>query len=52
MVNVVLGTLIFGYAAYSITGFVKKSKQGKCAACAINKSCASSCSAIEEKQQA
>lgn len=52
MINIVLGALIFGYAGYSLTKFVKKSKQGKCAACAINKSCASSCEIIENRQQA
>ncbi len=39
IVNVALGTLIFGYAAYALYRFVRKSKQGKCAACELNQAC-------------
>jgi len=49
MINIVLGAVIFGYAGYSLTKFIKKSKKGKCAACSLNKSCqASSCSSIAD----
>ncbi|MCP8970315.1 FeoB-associated Cys-rich membrane protein [Ectobacillus ponti] len=51
MMNIVLGALIFGYAAYSVWKFVQRSKQGKCAACALNKACAgSTCNVVEAKQ--
>ncbi|WP_081415205.1 FeoB-associated Cys-rich membrane protein [Ectobacillus panaciterrae] len=43
MINITIGTLIFVYAGYSLTKFIKKSKKGKCAACSLNTSCASSC---------
>lgn len=41
LVNIVIGALIFGYAAWTIYRFVKKSKQGKCAACALKEGCPS-----------
>ncbi|MFD3447980.1 FeoB-associated Cys-rich membrane protein [Microbacteriaceae bacterium 4G12] len=51
MINIVIGALIFGYAGYSLTKFIKRSKKGKCAACSLNKSCpGSSCSVIEERK--
>lgn len=39
LINVLIFLLIFGYAAYTLVRFFKKSKQGKCAACDINKGC-------------
>ncbi|AFU15515.1 Uncharacterized protein BC141101_04227 [Bacillus toyonensis] len=41
MVNIIIGAIIFGYAAYTLVNFVKRSKKGKCAACSLNKSCQS-----------
>ncbi|HHT7086269.1 FeoB-associated Cys-rich membrane protein [Bacillus anthracis] len=41
MVNIIIGAIIFGYAAYTLVHFVKRSKKGKCAACSLNKSCQS-----------
>jgi hypothetical protein len=41
MVNIIIGAIIFGYAAYTLVNFVKRSKKGKCAACSISKSCQS-----------
>ena len=40
MVNIIIGAIIFGYAAYTLVHFVKEVK-GKCAACSLNKSCQS-----------
>ncbi|APR60116.1 FeoB-associated Cys-rich membrane protein [Staphylococcus condimenti] len=39
LINAVIILLIFGYAAYTLIRFFKKSKQGKCAACDINQGC-------------
>jgi hypothetical protein len=35
----VIGTVIFGYAAWALVMFINKSKKGKCAACDLEKSC-------------
>ncbi|MCU6707959.1 FeoB-associated Cys-rich membrane protein [Paenibacillus sp. J5C_2022] len=43
MVSWILGVAIFGYASWTIYRFMKKSRQGKCAACSLNKSCQSQC---------
>ncbi|MDN3018969.1 FeoB-associated Cys-rich membrane protein [Paenibacillus sp. BSR1-1] len=43
-VNILIGLIIFGYAGWMMARHIKKSKQGKCAACEMNKSCSSSCS--------
>ncbi|WP_077298586.1 FeoB-associated Cys-rich membrane protein [Virgibacillus pantothenticus] len=44
IVNILLGLVIFGYAGWMMVRHIRKSKQGKCAACALKKSCSSSCS--------
>lgn len=41
MVNILLGSMIFGYAGYMFYRHVQKSKQGKCAACSIKETCKS-----------
>ncbi|MBT2690762.1 FeoB-associated Cys-rich membrane protein [Bacillus sp. ISL-47] len=41
--NIILGVLIFGYAGFSLFKFIHKSKEGKCASCAIKNSCSSIC---------
>ncbi|MDQ0417382.1 flagellar biogenesis protein FliO [Croceifilum oryzae] len=41
--NLLIGILIFGYAGWTIMRFVRKSKQGKCAVCSLNKRCNSVC---------
>ena len=41
--NVVIGTVIFGYAGWAMYRHIKKSKEGKCAACNIKSSCSSNC---------
>nr|WP_286164757.1 MULTISPECIES: FeoB-associated Cys-rich membrane protein [Clostridia] len=44
MVNLLIGLIIFGYAGWMMIRHIKKSKQGKCTACPLNKSCSGSCS--------
>ncbi|HBI03085.1 MAG TPA: FeoB-associated Cys-rich membrane protein [Paenibacillaceae bacterium] len=39
--DLVIGALIFSYAAWTLYRFVKKSKQGKCTACALKDGCPS-----------
>jgi radical SAM protein with 4Fe4S-binding SPASM domain len=50
--SIVLGILIFAYATWMVISFIKKSRQGRCAACALKDSCDSGCSAVsfEERQ--
>lgn len=47
ILNLLLGSLIFGYAAFALFRFVKKSRQGKCSACSMKNSCSSVCSQAE-----
>lgn len=51
IVNIVIGALIFGYAAWTLIRYVKKTKQGRCAACAMNQSCATPCSTATQKSE-
>lgn len=39
LVNILLGSMIFGYAVYMFYRHVQKSKRGKCAACSIKDTC-------------
>lgn len=48
IVNIIIGGIIFGYAGFALLKFLKKSKQGKCAACSIKDSCNSTCSTVAE----
>lgn len=41
--SIVVGLVIFIYAAWTLVHFVRKSKKGKCASCEMNKSCSSAC---------
>jgi hypothetical protein len=41
--NIVIGAVIFGYAAYAFVRFINKSKKGKCAACSDHESPSSQC---------
>jgi radical SAM protein with 4Fe4S-binding SPASM domain len=47
--SVMIGALIFGYAIFTLYRFVKRSKMGKCAGCALSKNCSSSCQASPVK---
>ncbi|QFF98423.1 FeoB-associated Cys-rich membrane protein [Psychrobacillus glaciei] len=44
LVSIILGVLIFGYAVFTLYRFVKRSKMGKCAGCALSEKCSTSCS--------
>ncbi|WP_173400570.1 FeoB-associated Cys-rich membrane protein [Listeria floridensis] len=39
LVNLLLGGLIFGYTAYALVRYVKRSKKGNCAACELEEAC-------------
>ncbi|GGM19746.1 hydrolase [Paraliobacillus quinghaiensis] len=39
-VNYVIGVLIFSYAIWTLVRLIRRSKEGKCAACELKKSCA------------
>lgn len=39
--NVLIIALIFGYAGWMVVRHVRRSKEGKCAACSAKKSCES-----------
>jgi hypothetical protein len=39
--SILIGSAIFGYAAWAMVKFINKSKKGKCAACDIKDSCSS-----------
>ncbi|WP_066058883.1 FeoB-associated Cys-rich membrane protein [Robertmurraya korlensis] len=41
LVNILLGGIIFGYASFTFIKHIQKSKQGKCAACAVKNTCQS-----------
>ncbi len=43
IINIVLGTAIFGYAGWALFRHINKSKEGKCAACNLKSSCDSNC---------
>ncbi|QQZ08599.1 FeoB-associated Cys-rich membrane protein [Heyndrickxia vini] len=47
--SIIIGALIFGYAAFTLFKFFKKSKQGACAHCSIKDSCQTSCSSAIKK---
>ncbi|MDP4163383.1 MAG: FeoB-associated Cys-rich membrane protein [Bacillota bacterium] len=46
--NIIIGGAIFSYASWALIRFINKSKKGKCASCALEKNCSSSCSTIEK----
>jgi hypothetical protein len=48
LASVILGSLIFGYAGWTLFSFIRKSKKGKCASCSLSKSCASTCDDVTE----
>ncbi|WP_197143389.1 FeoB-associated Cys-rich membrane protein [Lysinibacillus sphaericus] len=41
LINILIGSIIFGYAGITLYKSIKKQKKGKCAACSIQKSCSS-----------
>ncbi|AVG13823.1 FeoB-associated Cys-rich membrane protein [Paenibacillus larvae] len=44
--SIVIGLMIFVYAAWTLVQFFRKNKKGKCASCEMNKSCSSACPGI------
>ncbi|MGE7768666.1 FeoB-associated Cys-rich membrane protein [Peribacillus sp. NPDC096540] len=45
--SIIIGCAVFGYAIWALYKFIKRSKQGKCAACELKKSCSSQCSQLK-----
>ncbi|WP_017754597.1 FeoB-associated Cys-rich membrane protein [Calidifontibacillus oryziterrae] len=43
LINIAIGTAIFGYAGWALFRHIKRSKQGKCAACSAKNSCHTKC---------
>lgn len=44
--EIIIVGLIFVYSIWMIVRHVRKSKQGACASCSMNKSCSSDCSTV------
>lgn len=42
--NIIVGVAIFGYAGWALTKYVRKVRQGKCAACSLSETCKTGCS--------
>ena len=49
LVNLLIGVVIFGYAVWTLVGFIRRSKEGKCGACDLNRNCKGSCSSSESE---
>lgn len=43
IVSTIIGAVIFGYAGWSLIKYIRKSKEGKCASCAVKDSCQTKC---------
>ena len=43
LASIAIGVAIFGYAGWTILRYVKKSKEGKCAACSLKSRCQTKC---------
>ncbi|MGE7687792.1 FeoB-associated Cys-rich membrane protein [Lysinibacillus sp. NPDC097214] len=41
LINILIGSIIFGYAGITLYKSIKKQKKGKCASCSLQKSCSS-----------
>ncbi|GER67699.1 hypothetical protein BpJC7_02400 [Weizmannia acidilactici] len=54
MFSILLGIAIFAYAAFTLIRFMKKSREGQCASCALKDSCgkANCCISHGEAQDA
>jgi len=39
MFSAIIGALIFWYAGFALVRFFRKSKEGQCAACSLNRYC-------------
>ncbi|CAH8772482.1 FeoB-associated Cys-rich membrane protein [Paenibacillus dendritiformis] len=50
--EIALVSAIFGYAGWTLIRHIRKSKQGACASCALNRSCPSgSCASAPKPEQ-
>ncbi|MEX3745057.1 MULTISPECIES: FeoB-associated Cys-rich membrane protein [Lysinibacillus] len=49
LVNILIGSIIFGYAGITLYKSIKKQKKGKCAACSLQKSCSTNTCAPPSK---
>ncbi|KAA9031632.1 FeoB-associated Cys-rich membrane protein [Niallia endozanthoxylica] len=45
--NILIGSVIFGYAGWALLRHIKKSKQGECGSCSSKSSCSSCSSEIK-----
>jgi hypothetical protein len=46
IIDILIGTLIFAYAGWTLVKFIRKAKLGKCAACASNDTCQTGCGEV------
>ncbi|RUT33545.1 FeoB-associated Cys-rich membrane protein [Paenibacillus zeisoli] len=44
--SIVIGAAIFGYAGWTLTSYIRKTKKGKCASCSLAKSCVTACNEV------
>lgn len=44
--SIVMGMLIFGYAGWTLVRYIRKTRQGKCAACSLSETCQTGCSSV------
>ena len=50
LVNILLGIMIFGYATWTLFRYIKKSKQGQCATCALKETCKNPCDSVTHQK--
>ncbi|MBS4173376.1 FeoB-associated Cys-rich membrane protein [Bacillus sp. FJAT-49736] len=51
LASIIIGVAIFGYAAYTLYKFVRKSKQGACAHCSLKNNCQSACNTVLKSEK-
>ncbi len=51
IVDILIGSLVFGYAGWTLYRFVKRSKQGTCSGCCNSDGCTSSCQETNKASQ-
>ncbi|MGA9467412.1 MAG: FeoB-associated Cys-rich membrane protein [Exiguobacterium marinum] len=45
--DLLIGSVVFGYAAFSLYRYTQKAKGGKCATCEIERTCTTACDAAD-----
>lgn len=45
--DLLIGFIVFGYAAFSLYRYTRKAKSGKCATCEIEPTCTTACDAAD-----